>query len=119
MSFKREDRYTVLKNSDIAEALDNAEKALLIDIEKKVCAWRSAHNKRLLKCVVVESDWPEYQWVWKMIEVRVCGYQYSFTTAYNDLMELSSDSGAFNRLECWLAYLINPKLMRDHNKVFE
>jgi hypothetical protein len=30
-------------------------------------------SKRKLKCVVVESDWPEYETVFRMIEARVTG----------------------------------------------
>jgi hypothetical protein len=75
---KRESRYFVLKVADIEaalnagllgtetlDALDNASLAV-----KKV---RKQRGKDELACVVVESDWPEHEVVWGMIEARVSG----------------------------------------------
>jgi len=62
MTFKREDRYVVIK---------------LKDLDKKTTAsldfFLSWKGIRTRDCVVVESDWPEYEKVWKMIEDRVNG----------------------------------------------
>lgn len=68
MGFQREERYTVLKHTDIHEALDPDETTTLIELEEKISIYREAQNKIPLQCVVVESDWPEYEIVWKMIE---------------------------------------------------
>ncbi len=71
--FKREDRYLVLKRTDIEKAKermtakdwDNFQYVVgLINYTRK------KNNKQPLKCVVVESDWPEYEPTWKAIEIR-------------------------------------------------
>lgn len=73
---KREDRYLVLKRSDIEAAekegyISPAERGLLYLIAGKVAFWRYGESKPELKCVVVESDWPEYEHVWELIRLRV------------------------------------------------
>lgn len=75
---KRENRYYVLKVTDIeaafksgligSETLDELEAASLA--VKQV---RQQRGKDELACVVVESDWPEHEVVWGMIESRVDG----------------------------------------------
>lgn len=69
--FEREARYTVLKDSDVCEALEPDEKTDLIFLCDKVKAYRDAEGKKPLECLVVESDWPEYEPTWKAIEQRV------------------------------------------------
>lgn len=59
-AFKREERYVVIKIKD----MDSYQCAAL-DIQMQ----RMAIKTR--KCVVVESDWPEYELVWKVIKDRV------------------------------------------------
>ena len=71
MSFEREIRYTVLKHTDITEALDNEETETLLYLEDKIAAFRAAQGKKPLSCVVVETDWPEYKPTWTAIEKRV------------------------------------------------
>ena len=78
MIVKRENRYYVLKVSDIDaairegfishEALDGLEIAALA-----VNQVRQQRGKDELSCVVVESDWPEHDVVWGLIEARVEG----------------------------------------------
>lgn len=73
---KREERYIVIKISDIDHAIDENLLAqddywILRDILEAVRKARRQRNKNELECVVVESDWPEYEIVWKMIEDRV------------------------------------------------
>jgi len=68
--FEREDRYTVLKISDVTEALSPDECTALIELEEKVALYRQQEGKQPLMCVVVESDWPEYEPTWKAIEER-------------------------------------------------
>ncbi len=69
--FRREERYTVLKVSDVCDALDPDEKTALIELEEKVALYREQAEKQPLVCAVVESDWPEYEPTWKAIEERV------------------------------------------------
>lgn len=57
--FQREDRYIVLKLNRLPK--DEAEYL------------RDCHAKSMVKCVVIEHDWPEYQLVWAMIEHRMAG----------------------------------------------
>ncbi len=72
-TFKKELRYYVIKVSDAA-VLDEGSKRDLTSI------LRALHNSRICRgkpnaidCVVVESDWPEYDIVWAMIQSRVEG----------------------------------------------
>lgn len=60
--FVREERYIVLKLSDLTDG----EYAYIEDYIESMCIERR-------ECVVVESDWPDYDKVWKMIEERVNG----------------------------------------------
>ena len=58
--FKREDRYIVIKKS----AYPSLEIAQLESYLAENYIWQ-------MDAVVVESDWPEYEKVWEMIEERV------------------------------------------------
>lgn len=69
--FRREERYVVLKANDIEAALNDQERSDLIGIMLKVDNWRGANKKPDLVCVVVESDWPEYEPTWRAIENRM------------------------------------------------
>ncbi|KSL05501.1 hypothetical protein AAA503_20375 [Pseudomonas aeruginosa] len=60
--FKREERYLVLKLKDLSPAA-----------EEHIRQYVAARNLPNRQCVVVESDWPEYELVWTMIEARVAG----------------------------------------------
>lgn len=67
--FAREDRYIVIKSSD----LHAADKAGVIApaVFDALCALDKQLPPR--QFVVVESDWPEYETVWRMIENRATG----------------------------------------------
>lgn len=67
--FLRENRYLVFKRKDLEELVMPA---VLKDLEL-VSRTINARRKRPLECVVVESDWPEYEEVWGMIQRRVQG----------------------------------------------
>lgn len=60
MTFEREDRYIVIKKSD----LRFAESRLLQSLIEQ-CKIKTRQG------LVIESDWPEYELAWKMIEDRV------------------------------------------------
>lgn len=57
--FKREERYTVIKHNQLTEA----QMQYLKD-----CVY--GEGIPTVECVVIESDWPEYEHFWKMIEER-------------------------------------------------
>lgn len=73
---EREDRYVVIKLSDIEEGLKlgHISPSTVTTLEHIVTTvWfsRAQRGKEDLKAVVVEHDWPEYEEVWRMIENRV------------------------------------------------
>lgn len=68
---ERENRYLVLKLTDIEKHLDDHQKAKLEAIQFELEAGRSLDGKQPLECVVIESDWPEYEHTWQAIEHRV------------------------------------------------
>lgn len=70
MKFRREARYIVLKTTDISPALTATEGNELARLIFKIDGYRFKRGKSLLKAVVVEHDWPEYEPVWKMLEER-------------------------------------------------
>lgn len=67
---QREIRYIVFKTSDF-DKLNPTGKRAMLDLIEAVEQIRSDRGKRPLQCVVVESDWPEYEKVWKMLAMRV------------------------------------------------
>lgn len=60
--FKREERYIVIKRKYLSRNDEDAIRTLLEELDVGT-----------VECVVVESDWPECETVWKMIEERVSG----------------------------------------------
>ena len=72
-NFKREARYVVLKNADIMQCLTINELIELRRIQTRVKEHRTKIGKPRLDCVVVESDWPEYEPTWRAIEACVTG----------------------------------------------
>ncbi len=67
----RENRYLVIKRKDMVSALTAREIRRLNQLRRKVALARRKAKKEPLVCVVVESDWPEYQPTWRAIENRV------------------------------------------------
>jgi len=68
---EREYRYMVFKLKDVRAALSRDERALLKHLAGKVHDYRLGEGKAPLECVVVESDWPEYEPTWQAIEQRM------------------------------------------------
>jgi hypothetical protein len=68
---KRENKYFVLKRSDIAKYISERELGVLSQIADKVHDSRVVEGKEPFECVVVEHDWPEYEKVWAMLTYRV------------------------------------------------
>lgn len=87
--FQREERYVVFKLSDVADYFYPSEISQLFRLSSTQQVLRERNGKPPLECVVVESDWPEYEPTWKAIEDRVTGAQPapSFADAYQGAME--------------------------------
>ena len=69
--FKREGRYLVLKNTDVAKYLTEDQQIQLGALATKVAVGRLKAGKPDHNYVVVADDWPEYETVRAMIEARV------------------------------------------------
>ena len=76
--FKKEDRYLVIKRTDLQAALLIATPALTNKIESAlgelsslVGLVRDGRGAGEFVSVVVESDWPEYEPTWTAIEKRM------------------------------------------------
>lgn len=62
-NFKREERYMVIKLNKLSDEICSD------GLTREEIIWRAADfGKALVKCAVVEADWPIYGDVWKMIE---------------------------------------------------
>ena len=73
--FKREDRYIVIKRSDLER---HATPAQLRELERTcemIRFGRMNEGKRLNSYVVVADDWPEYEETWARIQARMTGTQ--------------------------------------------
>jgi len=73
---ERENRYLVLKKHDLDMALSVVDPEVKRGFERVVEAveiLRKFREAQPLDCVVVESDWPEYEPTWQAIEKRVDG----------------------------------------------
>lgn len=69
----RENRYLVIKRSDIEKHLNESDKDNLDVICDLIKEGRERDNKTKLTCIVVESDWPEYDETWWKIAARMDG----------------------------------------------
>jgi hypothetical protein len=68
--FVREDRYLVFKHSDLERYVGFRDMRTLDRIASDVKAQREEDKRSAFKCVVVESDWLEFEPVWDMLEKR-------------------------------------------------
>ncbi len=68
--FRREERYYLLKISDMRKYLSAEKQEVVRSIAEKLNAGRAVDGKSALQAVVVEHDWPEYERVWEMIQQR-------------------------------------------------
>ncbi|HWG89147.1 MAG TPA: hypothetical protein VN679_15285 [Candidatus Acidoferrales bacterium] len=108
MSFERENRYFVFKRSDhTPEAI-----ATLEYLAKTRDHIRDMMGKQPLECVVVESDWPEYETVWDMIQGRVEGEQAERSLVNADFGKLEERVIAM-RPELGMGYGIGAQIRRD------
>lgn len=70
---RRENRYVVFKNTDVANYLTPGEREALDRISRKINTHRLLDGRQVLHCVVAEEDWPEYELLWRAIADRVDG----------------------------------------------
>lgn len=74
--FRKEHRYTVLKQTDIAAAIEsgtiNEEQIRAFDDFCRTVHIARVHvrKKEALECVVVEHDWRIYESVWSLVEME-------------------------------------------------
>ncbi|SEP58841.1 hypothetical protein SAMN03159444_00142 [Pseudomonas sp. NFACC02] len=84
--FQREDRYIVIKRKDLLKVPVNYRRHLVDPM------FSLLNHLPRREFVVVESDWPEYQLVWAMIEARVSGEPLSLSLPHRMIKtEQSSD----------------------------
>lgn len=86
-NFMKEDRYLVMKRSEIESGLDAEQKSILFHLAQKVAAERRSLGKPVLECVVVESDWPNYNEVWESVESVANGSYQDSSQTINHLTE--------------------------------
>lgn len=90
--FKREERYVVFK-------LSRLDKNKFIRGKQLGCLGNSFIADARVDCLVVESDWPEYEPVWEMIKARVTGAPIlDHTNCHADLARIGEEIDAL-RLE--------------------
>lgn len=66
-----ENRYLVIKNSDIEKFLTDEQKQQLCAISSEIDFRRQQEDRGLLKAVVIEKDWPEYTTTIRMLMRRI------------------------------------------------
>ena len=69
----REHRYYVAKKKDVEKYLPDEQQLQFDRLLTKIRVGRLNDGKSDVQTVCVDSDWPEYETVWKMIEARVDG----------------------------------------------
>ena len=101
--FRREWRYIVVKRKHITAEQEIA----LMEII-------NSFNLPELECAVVESDWPEYEPVWRMIENRVNAYRAGrlvlidregLRDRVSEQLRAAYNEGATNVHDAWIADL--------------
>jgi len=80
--FIRENRYEIIKNSDIEKYLSDEQIKQLMGLLSTISFARQQDNRGLLKAVAIESDWPCYDSAWQMIEALTEG---DFSCPYEEL----------------------------------
>ena len=70
---EREHRYYVAKIKDVEKYLSDEHQLQFDRLLTKIRIGRLNDGKADVQTVCVDSDWPEYETVWRMIEARVDG----------------------------------------------
>ncbi|MDX5050072.1 hypothetical protein [Vibrio cholerae] len=94
-TFKRERRYIVAKIKDVTSALTIEEQAVLSSLLDKIESNRIASGKSKLECVVIESDWPNYDEAWSSVE-RVANNTYEPIEAILSEMADNAEKNGFD-----------------------
>ena len=106
-SFKREERYMVVKLSKLANKKPYPGAFVDYSIESQI---EKLAGHAFVDCVVVESDWPEYGTVWKMIQERITGTSVSkdqkALEVASDIMELLEKPMPTSQLKAKIQCLI-------------
>jgi len=89
--FKQENRYVVLKTTDIDGTLTSYEKNTLKAICLHIEARRKHAGKSVLECVVVESDWPIYEQTWDEVQRLVEGRASKTEDQQKEIAALKND----------------------------
>lgn len=102
MTFKRDNRYIVMKLADVAAGIASGrithnDQFQISAAAELLDASRADHGKQPLTGVFVEADWPEYEIVWALIEARVNGNPQPDTPHHNGMMQLSNKLEAAER----------------------
>ena len=100
--FTREARYAVLKSADVMQCLTVSELIELRRIQAKVEGHRAEIGRPPLGCVVVESDWPEYEPTWRAIEARATGAEQPTSHAFDDSATIAGLESAVTHLSACL-----------------
>lgn len=74
--FKREDKYLVIKRSDILKYLNYDEQFALSRMTVKINSQRISNGKESIEGVIAKKGTPEYESVWNMIEERLINKHY-------------------------------------------
>jgi hypothetical protein len=83
-NFKRENRYIVIKIADLVDTTGLPMQPSIEAYMKQAQEVRESAGKPHLECLVIESDWPEYEPAWKMIQDRVEGNKSNFDDWHNN-----------------------------------
>ena len=75
-----ENRYLVMKYTDLLESLSIDERSILAALAIKNFSRRSELGKPDLATIVVESDWPEYNAVLTLLSSRINGSELPYET---------------------------------------
>ncbi|KPB87065.1 Uncharacterized protein AC504_2431 [Pseudomonas syringae pv. maculicola] len=130
--FKREDRYIVIKRSDLKK-VPVGYRSHLVDPMFSLLS----HLPRR-ECLVIESDWPEYEFAWESIEARMTGstpkgmvskarvfdYERGFSAGDAERQTLQAENRRLRQFETalsewadkteWLRITIQPKELGMH-----
>ncbi|MCO7567795.1 hypothetical protein NJI34_00110 [Pseudomonas sp. S 311-6] len=107
--FQREDRYIVIKRSDL-DKLSPIDRDLALSSLEHVDSIMAAWDCPARKCLVIESDWPEYEPTWAAIEARVTGkpaeqHQGEPVTLPSRINEMTADWREYRKAVGWNACL--------------
>ena len=70
---KLDNRYLVLKRSDIEKYINLSTQVALANVDQAITHHRHDEGRPPLECIVIESDWPEYESTLSALEARVDG----------------------------------------------